>query len=194
VWGQSDTEAGITDAELVARLSRGEAEAFRVLVERHSPALYRAAWRLTGGHRDCEDWVQEAFLRLWKAPAALRDGAAVKAWLMRTVSNLAIDRLRKAPQVAIDEIAEPEAKPEGEAARRAVTRAVDKAISGLPDRQRLALVFVYYENLTNIEAAAAMEISVDAVESLLARARRSLREKLSGHKDGLFDNLQELNG
>ncbi len=194
MWGQSDIEDRDGDASLVARLADGDAEAFRLLVERHSAALYRAAWRLTAGHRDCEDWVQEAFLRLWKAPAAIRDGAAVKGWLMRTVSNLAIDRLRKAPQVPIDEIAEPEAEPSPELARQAVTKAVDRAIADLPGRQRVALVLVYYEGFTNIEAAAAMEVSIEAVESLLSRARRGLREKLAGQKDGLFDDLQELNG
>jgi RNA polymerase sigma-70 factor (ECF subfamily) len=194
VWGQSEAETGIADAELVAQLQRGDAEAFRLLVERHSRALYRTAWRLSRGHRDCEDWVQEAFLRLWRRPSSLRDGAAVKGWLMRTVSNLVIDSLRKAPQVAIDEIAEPEAPPTGEAARASVAQTVDAAIAALPERQRMALVFVYYENMSNIEAAAAMEISVEAVESLLARARRSLRASLAEMRGGLFDDLRELNG
>jgi RNA polymerase sigma-70 factor (ECF subfamily) len=178
----------------VARLARGDGGAFRALVDRYAPMLYRAAYRLTGGHRDCEDWVQEAFLRLWKAPDSLRDGNAVKAWLMRTVSNLAIDRLRKAPQLAIDEIAEPAAAADGAAERQAVTAAVDAAIAALPERQRLALVLVYYESLSNIEAAAAMDISVEAVESLLARARRSLKARLAGQKQALFEDLQDLNG
>ncbi len=194
MWGQSNTEAGSTDAELVARISRGDAGAFSMLVDRHAPALYRAAWRLSRGHRDCEDWVQEAFLRLWKAPATIRDGAAVKGWLMRTVSNLVIDRMRKAPQVTIDEIPEPEAQPSGEVARLEVSRAVDEAIAALPERQRMALVLVYYENMSNIDTAAAMEISVEAVESLLARARRTLRTGLADRRDGLFDDLRELNG
>lgn len=165
-----------------------------MLVDRHSASLYRAAWRLTGGHRDCEDWVQEAFLRLWKAPGTLRDGAAVKGWLMRTMSNLAMDQMRKAPQLPMDEVAEPEAPMQGDAARQALTGAVDKAIRNLPERQRMALVFVYYENMSNIDAAAAMETSVEAVESLLSRARRSLRARLAREREELFDDLRELDG
>lgn len=194
MWGQRQSEAGTSDAELVARLSRGDAGAFRMLVERYSPMLFRAAARLTNGHRDCEDWVQEAFLRLWKAPDSLREGAAVRGWLMRTVANLAIDRMRKAPQLPIDEIVEPQAPTDAEAQRQAVASAVDRAIAELPDRQRMALVFVYFENLSNIETAAAMEISVEAVESLLARARRTLKAKLASEREGLFQDLHDLNG
>jgi RNA polymerase sigma-70 factor (ECF subfamily) len=178
----------------VARLSRGDREAFAVLVERHAPALYRVAWRVSGGHRDCEDWVQEALLRLWKKPSALRDGAAVRGWLMRTVSNLAIDRLRASPQLPLDEIAEPAAVPDGESGRQYVAGSVDAAIAALPERQRLALVLVYYENLSNREVAAALDLSVEAVESLLSRGRRALRERLAGEKKNLFDDLDELNG
>ena len=61
----------------------------------------------------------------------------------------------------------------------AAARLVDGKIAALPDRQRQALSLVYFEGLTNIEAADAMEVSVDALESLLARARRSLKDSLS---------------
>jgi RNA polymerase sigma-70 factor (ECF subfamily) len=194
VGGQTKSEAGGSDAELVARLRQRDAGAFRLLAGRHAQAVYRAVWRYTGGHADCEDFVQEAFLRLWNAPDALRDGAAVRSWLMRTASNLAIDRLRKTPPVPLDRIAEPEADPPGEAARSAVAGAVDRALAELPERQRLALVLVYYEQMSNIEAAAALETSVEAVESLLARARRTLRSRLAAERDGLLDDLRELNG
>jgi RNA polymerase sigma-70 factor (ECF subfamily) len=57
----------------------------------------------------------------------------------------------------------------------AQARTVQDAIAALPERQREALILVHYQDLTNIAAAAAMEISVEALESLLARGRRSLR-------------------
>ena len=64
--------------------------------------------------------------------------------------------------------------------RSHVSARIDAEIANLPERQRLALTMVHFEHLTNIAAAAAMEISVDALESLLARARRRLKTTLAG--------------
>jgi RNA polymerase sigma-70 factor (ECF subfamily) len=66
------------------------------------------------------------------------------------------------------------------------TRSVRRALAELPDRQRVALTLVHFEGLSNIEAAAALEVSVDALESLLARGRRTLRESLAADKDDLL--------
>ena len=67
----------------------------------------------------------------------------------------------------------------------------DAMIAALPERQRLALSLVYFEGLSNIEAAAVMEVSIEAVESLLARARRSLKESLSAEWRDLIGGLAE---
>jgi RNA polymerase sigma-70 factor (ECF subfamily) len=68
---------------------------------------------------------------------------------------------------------------------------VDRCIAGLPERQRLALSLVYFEGLSNIEAAAVLEVSVDALESLLSRARRGLKDGLSSEWRELLDGLAE---
>jgi RNA polymerase sigma-70 factor, ECF subfamily len=60
-----------------------------------------------------------------------------------------------------------------------IAKRMDAVIALLPDRQKLALTLVHFEQMTNIAAAAAMEISVDALESLLARARRGLKLMLA---------------
>ena len=82
-------------------------------------------------------------------------------------------------------------KPDAPLDRAQAARLIDRRIAELPERQRLALSLVYFEELTNIEAAAAMEVSVDALESLLARARRSLKESLSGEWRELIGGLAE---
>ena len=56
-------------------------------------------------------------------------------------------------------------------------------MAALPDRQREAIVLHYYQELSNIEAASIMEVSIDALESLLARARRNLSAYLKGDDD-----------
>jgi RNA polymerase sigma-70 factor (ECF subfamily) len=149
---------------------------------------------MTGGAADAEDLAQEAFLRLWKNPSQIREGAALKGWLMRVASNAVIDRGRRPRGDALEdapEIADPQARPDAPLDRAEAARLVDGRIAALPARQREALSLVYFEGMTNIEAAAVMEVSVDALESLLARARRSLKESLSPEWRDLLGGLTE---
>ncbi len=147
---------------------------------------------MTGGHADTEDIAQEAFLKLWRNPAQVREAAALKGWLMRVATNGAIDRSRgrvHADLESVPEISDPSARTDSGIDREAAARQVEHRIAALPERQRLALALVYYEGLSNIETAAIMETSVDAVESLLARARRGLRDSLSADWRDLLEGL-----
>jgi RNA polymerase sigma-70 factor (ECF subfamily) len=76
--------------------------------------------------------------------------------------------------------------------RHSVSGEIDAAIAALPERQRMALIFVYYEGLSNREAASALELSVDALESLLARARRGLKQALAGRWQDLLADIGRL--
>ena len=180
------------DAELLAAAARRDRAAFAEIAGRYYRPVYRLAWRMTGGHADSEDIAQEAFVRLWRNPGQLREAAALKGWLMRVAANGAIDRARRRQAAALDDAPEPaDERPPADRVleRREAQRHIDRAIAALPERQRLALSLVHFEGLTNIEAAAAMQASVDAVESLLARARRGLKERLSGEWRELLDGL-----
>lgn len=113
---------------------------------------------------------------------------------MRVASNAVIDRARKPRHGDLDaapELTDGAARPDAPLDRGEAARLVDGAIAGLPDRQRLALALVYFEGLSNIEAAAVMEASVEAVESLLARARRTLKERLAPQWRDLLGSLAE---
>jgi RNA polymerase sigma-70 factor, ECF subfamily len=174
-----------SDADVLAAVACQDQAAFSCLVERHYQAVFRVAWRSCRNKADSEDVTQEAFLKLWNNPAQLRDGNALKGWLMRVASNLVIDKFRQKPMQALEtaEHIADQSVPAGQSIDRAhVTARIDMAIASLPERQRLALAMVHFEQMTNISAAQAMEISVDALESLLARGRRTLKELLA--KDG----------
>jgi RNA polymerase sigma-70 factor (ECF subfamily) len=180
---------GESDADLLAASARQDASAFRRLVDRHYAPVYRVVWRLTRGHADSEDIAQEAFLRLWNNPGQLREASALRSWLMRVASNLAIDRLRIQPLQAIDgaeETADSRVGAEERQLQNWARRRIDAAISKLPERQRLALAMVHFEQMSNGAAAEAMELSVDALESLLARARRALKTELAEDRRDLL--------
>jgi RNA polymerase sigma-70 factor (ECF subfamily) len=184
----------MTDAGLLEAAAAGSHAGFAEIVSRHFQPVYRLVWRMTNGAADAEDVAQEAFLKLWRNPAQVREAAALKGWLMRVAANAVIDRSRKPRAAVLDEVpevADPQARPDAPLDRAEAARRVDRCIAGLPERQRLALSLVYFEGLSNIEAAAVLEVSVDALESLLARARRGLKDSLSSQWRELLGGLAE---
>ena len=182
----------MTDADLLVRTSVRDDAAFSILVDRHFPVVHRVVWRMMNGHVDAEDVAQEAFLRLWRDPSQVREGAALRGWLMRVATNLVTDRFRTRPMQTMDEnfeVADGRDTAEEQIDRSRAVAAIDAAVASLPQRQKLALTLVHFEHMTNISAAAIMELSVDALESLLARARRSLKDQLAANKTALLATL-----
>src|SRR5690606_21973682 len=141
------------------------------------------AFRMLGSRAEAEEVAQEVFLRVWQQAGAWRatDGARLSTWLHRVAVNLCLDRLRRRRETGLEaaaEVAAADPHPGANLQRRAVADRVAAALASLPDRQRTAIVLCHYQELGNIEAAAVMEIGVEALESLLARGRRGLRERL----------------
>ncbi len=183
-----------TDAALLEASVRRNQQAFSVLVSRYYKDVYRVTWRLIGGHVEADDVTQETFMKLWANPGQVREALALKGWLLRVAANGVMDRYRQRP---MDQIEAAENIPDGAIPASTyvdqdfVSKTMDHAIATLPDRQKLALTLVHFEQMTNITAAATMAISVDALESLLARARRSLKEKLAPQGKILLAALEQ---
>ncbi|MFO1034533.1 MAG: sigma-70 family RNA polymerase sigma factor [Hyphomicrobiales bacterium] len=181
-----------SDAGLLSRATARDQQAFAALVERHFAIVFRVVWRMMKGHSDAEDMAQEAFLRLWRNPEQVREAAALRGWLIRVACNLVTDRYRTSEGGSIAELEEqaddrPAADEEIDKGRAAA--AIDAAVAALPDRQRLALTLVHFEQMSQAAAAEVMEVSVEALESLLARARRALKTGLAPRKQELLTAL-----
>lgn len=170
-----------TDEELVAALAGRDATALAELVRRHGGWAARFATRLTNSPETGEEVVQTAFMRVWEGKARWRGRSRFTTWFYRVVHNLAIDELRRQRRAhePLDE-AMPDSGPtpvERLLSERRASR-VRAALAALPERQRTALLLSHYENLSQAEASAIMDISEGALESLLSRARAALRDRL----------------
>ncbi|MEM6388380.1 MAG: RNA polymerase sigma factor [Pseudomonadota bacterium] len=183
--------SGVSDDQLMVLFARGDNAAAQLLTERLLPRVLRHARRVLGRQEDAEDVAQEAMLRLWRAASDWQsDGPARPAtWLYRVTANLAIDRLRRTGRaVGLDEVDEPEDPARSvESAMIQADRlsALDAALARLPERQRQAVVLRHIEGLSNPDVATALDISVEAVESLTARGRRKIAELLAGQMEAL---------
>ena len=173
------------DVELLARIGNNEPAAVNEMVSRKLPRLLALASRLLGDADEARDVAQESFLRIWKQAANWRAGQArFDTWLHRVALNLCYDRLRRRTEHGLDDAAlsavvDPAPTPDEQWEANGQNARMDAALAALPERQREAIVLQYYQELSNIEAAALMDISVEALESLLSRARRNLRHYLA---------------
>jgi RNA polymerase sigma-70 factor (ECF subfamily) len=177
----------LSDEALMLLIQTQDEPAFATLVDRHLTALHAFARRMLGNTNDAEDMVQEAFLRVWRHAARWKPGPAkLSTWLHRIIHNLCIDLRRRNHQgetvdIDTEEIQDAIATgitPEECLQEEQLSQAVEQALQILPERQRSAILLCYYQGLSNLQAAEVLNVSVAALESLMARGRRTLRQKL----------------
>ena len=171
------------DDELVRRAGQGDAAAVQALVASKLRRVLALAERMLGDAAEAEDVAQETFIRVWRNAARWRPGAArFDTWLHRVTLNLCYDRLRRRrerPTAEPPETPDPGPAPDRGLLALDVSVRVRAALQRLPPRQREAIVLCHYQELGNIEAASVMGVSVEALESLLSRGRRTLKAALA---------------
>ena len=170
----------LSDEALMVAVSARQPQAFRILMGRHMQRAVRVAQRVVRDSAEADDIGQEAFLRVWSHAASFDpDVARFTTWLYRIVLNLAFDRGRRRPLMPIEEAIEVRAT-DPEPVERLIAdeerRALEQAMANLSERQRGAIALFHMEGLSGEESAKAMNLSAKAFESLLARARATLRE------------------
>ena len=174
-----------TEAELVRRVSEGDQMAYHRLLDAQLPSVSRYTARMLGNAAEAEDITQEVFLRLWTQAGKFDPSASrLTTWLHNIAHNLCIDHFRKHKRFVEGE---PDLnipggdEPDDELMARIDADTVSNAMMQLAERQRSAIVMCHYQGLSNIEAADILDVSVEALESLLARGRRNLKTLLSQH-------------
>jgi RNA polymerase sigma-70 factor, ECF subfamily len=177
-----EDSATVEEVRWLELVAQGDQQAYRQLMNRHLRGVHAFAYRMLGSRAEAEEVSQECFLRLWKHAGRYVARAKPSTWLYRIAHNLAIDRLRRRREGSHPDALEEAAASERQSALvhdRQVARVVELALQDLPERQRAAIGLVHYQGLSNAEAAEVLGIGVRALESLLARARRQLKEQLA---------------
>ncbi len=182
---------GGSDAFDVARARSGDQAAFQALVERHSRALFRLAYRMTGNEEDAEDVVQEALLKAFKRLDQFEDRANFGSWLYRIVANCAYDALRsrarqeeQTPPRGGDAedpllaVAADEPAPDRLVLSAQIQQRVGAAMARLSERERAAFVLRHFEQMSTREIGDTLGLDEGAAKHSVFRAVRKLREAL----------------
>lgn len=174
------------DHELLALIQDGNGHAFALLVERHTERFYRLAYRYLQNKAAAEDVVQDAFLKLWENPALWQPERNSKftTWFYRVVVNLCLDMRKKKKPAALDDDLPliDDRTPADEMMMRAQEqKSLEREIDALPERQRQALNLCFDEGLSNQEAADIMGVNLKALQSLIMRAKTTLKERMKAY-------------
>ncbi len=171
-----------SETDEIVRAAAGDRAAIASLVRRHGPHVQALAARLLRDVSEAEDVTQDVFIRAWKVLPDWRPEAKFSTWLYRVTFNLSHDRLRKRRERTgedLPDIADSSLGPEAQLDQIQRVKNVEAAIGRLPERQAAALLLCSVHGASQAEAAEALEISQEALESLLARARRGLKAMLA---------------
>jgi RNA polymerase sigma-70 factor (ECF subfamily) len=178
-----------SDALAISRVRAGDDDAFRELVERHSRAVFRVAYRVTGRVEDAEDVVQETFLRAYRQLDRFEARSNVRTWLHRIATNCAIDLLRARPKREVAE--EPETleraavdsggdqpSPERSVLGVQIRERLGGAMALLTEMERATFTLRHFEGLSIDEIGRMLGLKTSATKHSIFRAVRKMRREL----------------
>ena len=174
----------MTDEAAIAKVQGGNTDAFRFLVERHSRAVFRLAYRMTGNEQDAEDVVQESFLRAYKQIHRYESRASFSTWIYRIAANYSLDLIRaRKPadtgELVLGGLRETSAGPDRLFMSGKVQETVDHALNALSQQERTAFVLRHFEGLSIEEIGGTLGIGNNAAKHSIFRAVQKLRKALT---------------
>ena len=179
------------DAVVVAKVRAGDQDAFGVLVERHSAALFRLIFRMTGNEQDAEDTVQETFLRAYRQLNRFESRANFSTWLHRIAANCSLDLLRKRTRQgqrfeslemisgeALLTLHSSTSTPDRAILNTEIQHKVESALDQLTPMERTAFVLRHFENNSIEEIGSALNLGQSAAKQAIFRAVQKVRRSL----------------
>jgi RNA polymerase sigma-70 factor (ECF subfamily) len=179
------------DIELMLRFQKGDERCFEELVKKHTRGLLNLVFRYLGDASRAEDVSQDIFVKVYRARMKYEPKAKFSTWLYRIAVNHCLNEIRarkNQPSLATpinDLLEEPQGQdPDARLSQAELHQAVKAAINALPENQRMAVILARYEEMTYDEIAEAMSMSLEAVKSVLFRAKENLKLSLSKYSGG----------
>ena len=181
----------LADEDVMQLVRRGDASAFEVIYERHSPAAFSLAYRMMGTRSGAEDVTQDAFLSMWRSGARYdRARGSVRTWVLGIVHHRAIDALRRATvhdkrragDEGIEERFEARERTDVEAARREESGTVRTALRSLPSDQSQVIELAYFGGFTHTEIADMLDAPVGTVKGRMRLGLKKMRTQLGEGK------------
>jgi len=183
----------IPSEDLMARIAKGDDDAFEILVSRHQTSVLNLIYRFIGDRTQAKDLSQEVFIRVWQAAKTYEPKAKFTTWIYKITTNLCLNEIKSASRrrwflfhrsdedskESIEETfsdGSPTAEDLLFAKER--TRQISEALQSLPENQRMAVILKRYDDLSYAEIAQIIGCSVSTVESLIVRAKGALQKKL----------------
>jgi RNA polymerase sigma-70 factor (ECF subfamily) len=187
------------EQDAIGRVVAGDRDAYRVLMERHLPAVLRLTTRITGNSVDAEEAAQDAFLRAYRKLPEFRREAAFGTWVYRIAMNCALDlverRSRDLNWNAVPMDGEPGVAPVAESHRpsperelldREARRQREEAMQALTPMERTAFVLRHMEDQPIPVISAALGVPENSARQAVFRAVGKLRRQLKPSRDGRF--------
>jgi RNA polymerase sigma-70 factor (ECF subfamily) len=179
------------DIELMLRFQKGDERCFEELVKKHTRGLLNLVYRYLGDASRAEDVSQDIFIKVYRARMKYEPKAKFSTWLYRIAVNHCLNEIRarkSQPSLGTpinDLLEEPQGQdPDARLSQAELQQAVKAAINALPENQRMAVILARYEDMSYDEIAEAMSMSLEAVKSVLFRAKENLKLSLAKYSGG----------
>jgi RNA polymerase sigma-70 factor (ECF subfamily) len=186
----------MNENELIKLILQGERDKFRIFVEKYQKMVFRTCMGFVHNKEDADDLTQEVFIQAYQSLPDFKMKSTFSTWIYRIAVNASLNKVRRSAGTSFFQRLESFFGPENQMAglltavdaddpeniiiRQEHSQWLQKALDSLPENQRTAIVLSKYDDLSQKEIAEIMNTTEGAVEALLQRAKKNLREKLSG--------------
>ena len=189
----------MTDNEIITLVLQGDSDKFRVIVDKYQQMVFRTCMGFLHNREDAEDLTQDVFIQTYQSLSRFKGESAFSTWLYRIAVNASLNKIRKSKLKLVFErfenltgsdrtgsdtypVIKNDEDPEKIIIRQEHSEWLGRALDSLPENQKTAIVLSKYDDLSQKEIAEIMNTTEGAVEALLQRAKKNLREKLLFHK------------
>lgn len=183
----------VSDADLGRGCRQGNNAAWRELVNRFTPQVFRLACRMLRNRTEAEDATQEAFMRIYRSIDSFDPTRPLAPWVSRITYNVCLRRLERDPakrtrsddpQVLEQRVEARYSSPEQQAGARESTVVLDGLINAMSAQDRALVLMRYREGMSDAELAEATGMPVNTVKTRIFRARSWLRRQMVSHLSG----------